>query len=284
MQTQDIYIRDPYILPWGGIYYMYGKTLLNEMSFCVYTSKDLKEWSEPNTVFEKTEDFWADRDFWAPEVHEYKGRFYMFASFKSETHHRATQILVSDKPDGQFEPLTDAPITPKDWECLDGTLYIDKKGKPHIVFCHEWTQIGDGTICSMELSDDLKTAAGEPKLLWKASDYSGTVDMNEETSKITDGPFLYRMEDGELICIWSTFTKNGYSEIVSRSDNGDIDGNWISDEIPLSARNGGHGMIFKTFEGETFFVMHCPNDSPLERAVMYRLKENGTKIKLGERI
>lgn len=281
MDIKDICIRDPYILPYKGVYYMYGKT--NPTNFCVYKSNDLKEWSEPKTVFEKTAEFWADRDFWAPEVHEYKGRFYMFASFKSENHHRATQILVSDKPDGQFKPLTDTPITPKDWECLDGTLYIDKQGKPHIVFCHEWTQIGDGTICSMELSDDLKTAVGEPKLLWKASDYSGTVDMNEEISKITDGPFLYRMKDGELICIWSTFTENGYSELVSRSDNGDIDGKWIADDIPLSARNGGHGMIFKTFDGTAMFVMHCPNDSPLERAVIHRIEENGEEIKLSER-
>ena len=282
MNIKDICIRDPYILPYKSMYYMYGKT--SHTSFCVYKSCDLREWSVPKKVFEKTKDFWADRDFWAPEVHEYNGKFYMFASFKSSRRHRATHILVSDCPDGQFEPLTDDPVTPKDWECLDGTLYIDKKGKPHIVFCHEWTQVGDGTICSMELSEDLKTAVSEPKLLWKASDYSETVDViATQNSKVTDGPFLYRLKNGKLICIWSTFTENGYSEIVSRSDNDDISGRWVADKIPLSARHGGHGMIFKTFDGKMMFVMHCPNDSPLERAVIYRLEENGDIIKLSER-
>ena len=282
MNIKEICIRDPYILLHNGVYYMYGK--VDETSFCVYKSHELKEWSEPKIVFKKTADFWADRDFWAPEVHEYKGRFYMFASFKSENRHRATQILVSNEPDGQFKLLVDEPITPKNWECLDGTLYVDKKGRPHIVFCHEWTQIGDGTICSMELSEDLKTAVGEPKLLWKASDYSVTVDIIVKASKITDRPFLYRMKNGDLICIWSTFTENGYSEIVSRSDNGDIDGKWTVDEIPLSACQGGHGMIFKAFDGTEMFVMHCPNNSPLERAVIYRVEENGKEIKLSERI
>lgn len=283
MNIKDICIRDPYILPYKDMYYMYGKT--NPTNFCVYKSRDLREWSEPEQVFEKNEDFWADREFWAPEVHEYNDKFYMFASFRSENHNRATHILVSDRPDGQFKPLTARPATPENWSCLDGTLYIDKKGKPHIVFCHEWTQVGDGTICYAELSENLEKVIGEPKILWKASDFPGTVDaIAEENSKVTDGPFLYRMKNGELICIWSTFTKNGYSEIVSRSDNGDIDGKWIADNIPLSARHGGHGMIFRAFDGTTMFVMHCPNDTPLERAVIYRLEEDGDKIKLSGRV
>ena len=269
MRLSEIYIRDPYILPYNGTYYMYGKTIENETGFWVYKSKDLEEWSKPEKVFTPPMDFWADRDFWAPEVHQYKGKFYMFASFKAENRCRATQILVSDAPDEQFVPLTDRPITPTEWECLDGTLYVDKKGKPHMIFCHEWTQIGDGTICEIELSDDLKTKVSEPRMLWKASDHKDVVDaVAGIESKVTDGPFLYRLVNGELICIWSSFNKNGYMELVSRSDNGDIDGNWIIDEHPLSAQCGGHGIIFNTFDGKAMFVMHCPNEHPDERAVI----------------
>ena len=85
---------------------------------------------------------------------------------------------------------------------------------------------------------------------------------------------MYRMKNGELICIWSSFGVDGYMELVSRSDNGDIDGNWIVDEKPLSAQHGGHGMIFKDFSGKHRFVMHCPNDDPNERAIIYELQEN----------
>lgn len=41
-------------------------------------------------------------------------------------------------------------------------------------------------------------------------------------------------------------------------------------------------MIFKAFDGTAMFVMHCPNDSPLERAVIYRIEENGEEIKLAK--
>ena len=269
MKLSEIYIRDPYILSYEGIYYMYGKKEWNELCLWVYRSKDLTEWSEPEKIFTPPVDFWADRDFWAPEVHIYNGKFYMFVSFKAENKCRATQILVADAPDGQFIPLTDEPITPSDWECLDGTLYIDKKGQPHIVFCHEWEQTGDGTVCEMTLSEDLKRAVTKPRVLWKASDYKDVVDaLKGRKSLVTDGPFMFRTPKNELVCIWSSFGKNGYMELVSRSDNGDIDGNWRVDQKPISQEHGGHGMIFKTFEGKTMFVMHCPNDHPNERAVI----------------
>lgn len=277
MLLKDIYIRDPFILPYEGVYYMYGKQKLNLHGFCVYKSTDLVNWSEAKTVFTPPTDFWADRDFWAPEVHFYKGKFYMFASFKAEDKCRATQILVADKPDGDFVPLTNKPITPPDWECLDGTLYVDKKGKPHIVFCHEWIQIVNGTVCELELTEDLKEAVGEPRLLWSATDHP---DVIKGDGYVTDGPFLHRLENGELICIWSSFNKNGYMEIISRSDNGDIDGNWTADKKPLSAEKGGHGMIFKTFDGRKMFVMHCPNNDPDERAVLHEIVENGSEISL----
>ena len=53
----------------------------------------------------------------------------MFASFKAAGVCRGTQILVADHPKGPFVPHSDGPVTPRDWECLDGTLYVDPGGK-----------------------------------------------------------------------------------------------------------------------------------------------------------
>ena len=49
-----------------------------------------------------------------------------------------------------------------DGESLDGTLYVDRSGKPWMVFCHEWLQVGDGQICAIPMSDDLGEAIGDP--------------------------------------------------------------------------------------------------------------------------
>lgn len=286
MKLDEIYIRDPFILLENGVYYMYGKRDEGHLSFWVYKSPDLENWEAVKPVFVPPEDFWSDRDFWAPEVHKYNGRFYMLASFKAEGKNRGTQILVADAPDGDFVPITKEPVTPRDWMCLDGTLYVDKKGKPHMVFCHEWLQIGDGTVCEMELSEDLTRTVSEPRLLFSASDYAACADIDPEmkASKVTDGPFFYRTETGALLCIWSSFNKDGgYAELIARSDNGDIDGSWTVDQAPLAAENGGHGMIFEAQDGRNMLVLHRPNfPAGSERAQLTEIVEIGDTIKIKE--
>ena len=282
MNIKDIYIRDPYILLHEGVYYMYGKTREDALEFVVYKSRDLEEWSEPKTVFRPGADFWATRDFWAPEVHIWRGAYYMLASFKSDTACRGTQILKADAPDAEFKPISEGAVTPADWESLDGTLYVDKKGRPHIVFCHEWMQIADGTICETLLSDDLTSALSEPRVLWSASDFKAAVNAFDDGRKslVTDGPFMVRSQNGELYCTWSTFSKDGYTVCIAKSSNGDIDGNWRVFQTPLYANNSGHGMTFEDLEGQRCFVMHEPNVCGHERAVIYPIKEQSDGFKL----
>ena len=129
--------------------------------------------------------------------------------------HRATHIFVCDTPDGEFVPLTDKPITPPDWECLDGTFWIEN-GKPYIIFSHEWTQVKNGEIWAMQLSEDLKSAVDEPFLLFRASDNPNVSELNGHLGAyVTDGPFLYR-EDGKVNMIWSSFYQGRYNESVRR--------------------------------------------------------------------
>ena len=280
MKLSEINIRDPFILTYNEKYYMYGSRVGVQTGFDVYESHDLVNWSNPKSVFEITEDFWATTDAWAPEVHYYNNKFYMFASFKAENTCRGTQILVCDAPDGTFAPITEKPITPHDRECLDGTFYVDKNDNPHIVFCHEWVQIENGTVCEIQLSPDLTRAVTEPRVLWSAKDYRDVKMVIGRIAKgfVTDGPFLYRNKLGQLLSIWSSFNEIGYTALVSKSDNGDIDGSWSVCDEPLSAVDGGHGMIFKALDNKEYFIMHKPNKATLERPVITELKEENGKI------
>lgn len=275
MKLSEIHIRDPFILPEGGKYYLYGTrggdTWGEGHGFDTYISDDLENWDGPHTVFSKTEDFWADRNYWAPEVHKYHGRFYMFASFKSPERCRGTQILISDSPRGPFLPHSDGPVTPSDWECLDGTLYIDKNGVPYMVFCHEWLQVKDGEMCCIRLSEDLKNAVGDARVMFRASEPQWA-DKGAENF-VTDGPFLFRSRSGELKMLWSSHASGEYVQAVAVSDNGEIDGKWIHPEKPLSQCDGGHGMLFTDYDGSVKFTMHKPNIGPLERPVIMQASE-----------
>jgi len=220
--TNEIHIRDPFVLPVPeeGKYYMFGTTDIGPgrltKKFDAYVSTDLKSWQGPIPIFDPGESFWATHHFWAAEVHRYKGQYYLFGSFKAEGVRRATQILVAASPLGPFKPLTDRPITPPEWECLDGTLFIDDKGAPWIIFCHEWVQVGDGEICALRLTSDLRESVGKPVLLFRAGQAPWVRSFTKEGGYVTDGPFLHRASNGELLMLWSSFSKEGYCQAVAR--------------------------------------------------------------------
>ena len=283
MKLKDIHIRDPFVLVDGGRYYLYGSRGPESWGDCfgldVYVSDDLETWSDAIECFTPPADFWSKKHFWAPEVHKYNGKYHMFVSFVSDTRHRGTQILIADDPKGPFVLHSDGPVTPPEWECLDGTFYVDKNGTPYMVFCHEWTQVHDGEICAVKLTDDLKASAGEPALLFKASSFPKVSSLKGEGNFVTDGPFFHTTKSGDLLMIWSSFSNGQYCEIISYSDNGEIDGKWQHKQDMLFEKDGGHGMLFRTKENKLCFVMHTPNKFPSERPVILEVEEkDGTLV------
>jgi arabinan endo-1,5-alpha-L-arabinosidase len=289
LENSDIHIRDPFVLPIVAEqqYYLYGTRGAEAWTPAAsgidyYTSSDLQNWSGPFAAFRPPTDFWADRNFWAAEVHEYRGRYYMFASFKAEGVCRGTQILVADSPQGSFLPISAEPVTPRDWECLDGTLFVDSDNQPWIVFCHEWVQVGDGEICALRLSEDLSAAIGEPQLLFRASEAAWAEEINSRGRKgyVTDGPWLHRLANGELLMLWSSFSKGDYTVGIAKSASGAILGTWEHLAKPLYAGDGGHCMVFRTFDGQLQLAFHRPNQNPNERPYFVALRENGSSLEL----
>lgn len=275
MKREDIFIRDPFVLTENGKYYLYGSRGENvwegnENGFDVYVSNDLENFDGPFEVFHSPEGFWADKHFWAPEVHKYNGRFYMFASLKKDGVHRGTQVFVADSPMGPFSLHSDGPVTPRDWECLDGTLYVDEEGTPFIVFCHEWTQVVDGEVCVCQMTPDLKGLVGTPKKLFNGSDPAWTP--KGKPQYVTDGPFIYTCKGKTLLMIWSGFSEKGYVLGIAKSENG-IMGPWEQDDRLLFNDNGGHGMIFRTYDGKLMAALHMPNNHPNERPAFIEIYE-----------
>ncbi|MBQ7916851.1 MAG: family 43 glycosylhydrolase [Firmicutes bacterium] len=275
MKLTDIHLRDPFILAEDGKYYLYGSRGGEAWGKCtgldVYVSEDLEDWSQPIVAFTPPPDFWSDTNFWAPEVHNYKGKYYMFVSFISDVRDRGTQILIADSPLGPFVPHSDGPVTPAHYRSLDGTLYIDDKGVPYMIFCHEHRQVVDGEMCWLQLSDDLKEAVGEPQLMFTATEPIWS--LKNQPSYITDGPFVYRTKGGKFLLLWSSFSVDGYVEAIAYSDNNQLDGKWIHCEKPLYSGDGGHGMVFTTFDGRLMMVLHTPNGQPNERPKLIELYE-----------
>ena len=272
MKTAPVSVRDPFVLENGGSYYLYGTGLCWPGYGC-RVSADLAEWSDTVRVLDPAAVPDACGDWWAPECHAYGGRFYLFATYRSAASgKRGTAVFVSDSPTGPFSPLSDGHITPKERDCIDGTLYIDGAGDPWIVYVDEWTSAPDGvgSMSASRLSPDLSARVGEPILLFRADDAPWA------KGRITDGPFLYRTASGALLMLWSNLTKSGYAVGVARSSNGRIDGKWTQLRTPLYQKDrshsldGGHGMLFRGPDGALLLSIHAPNDSTPEEPTLAR--------------
>ena len=281
MKKDQINIRDPFVLYEDGKYYLYGTRAKNfgrlTNGFDVYVSDDLIEWSEPIECFCSEPYGLNAKVNWAPEVHKYNGKYYMFATFTQETRKLGTYCLRSDSPLGPFLPHSKGALTPKDWHSLDGTLYVDETGIPYLIFCHEHSQITDGTVCYVRLSESLDFAEGEPITLFPASSCEW-VDPILDDHFVTDGPFMYRSKTNELFMIWSSFIKGNYAECVVKFKNKKF-GPDFEHAKPLIDSDGGHGMIFSDGK-KTYFTYHTPNTSLSEHPEFREIEDLGDCINI----
>ncbi len=263
MITSDIErLRDPFILAVNGVYYAYGTGWVCYKN----TSGNLAgHWELIGTVAE-AEDAIDCR--WAPEVYFYRGAYYMFTTYKSKaTGRRGCTVLKSASPEGPFTETANRPLTPKEWDCIDGTFYLDANNRPWMVFVREWVSAPGniGSFAAAELSEDLTHFVSEPFELFYANEPAWAV------ANVTDGCFLHTTADGSLLMLWSNFSKDGYVVAVARSTNGKLNGNWIHEEkllyskTPATPYDGGHGMLFTGFDGQLYLAFHSPNKATNDR-------------------
>lgn len=282
MKSNDINIRDPFVFCENGKYYLYG-TRAKDFGkgvggFDAYISENLIDWSKPVECFNSIT-YGMNRGVnWAPEVHKYKGTYYMFATFTRENGRLGTFVLTAQSPLGPFETHSKDAVTPEEWECLDGTLYVSEDGSPYLVFCHEHAQIIDGTICYVELSEDLSCAKGEVATMFSASSPYWADKLPKGSHYVTDGPFLFRTKENTLLMLWSTFIKGQYAECVVRFKNHDL-GMEFEHLEPLISDDGGHGMIFGK-DDTLMLTYHTPNTSGEEHPVFRVLNDCGDCIGL----
>ena len=279
--TEDLRVRDPFIVTdaAAGKYRLYAsRPWQGGNGVDVYESRDLKSWTGPTRVMTVPEGF-ACRSIWAPEVHAYRGKWYLFVTLTAAQDEirpglprRGTRVFVSDSPEGPFVPTRQGSVTPEDWSALDGTFF-EEGGKPYMVFCHEWCQTGDGRMMLAELTDGLDGFVGEPVELFTATSVG-------EGRCVTDGPCLYRSpKGGRLFMTWSNRGPKGYAVYLNESESGHLAGPWRNRGM-LFEDDGGHGAFFRRLDGSLAFALHRPNNAPDERLKVFAVRDDGTELKL----
>ena len=293
MNFHDLRVRDPYILFENGTYYLYRANIVhvgNEI--VVQKSRDLVTLDEAHTVYTLDTSTWKSAQLWAPEVHAWRGKYYLFVSILGKSGLRSTEISVASTPDGPFLPVSDSPATPAEQSAIDGTLFEDE-GVPYIVYSRDWPFCFDeaigayvGELWARPLTRDLSAPAGEAFRLFRSTDCPLSArapachDWEGKPVRRygSDAPFLQRLPSGKILLTWSPIPDNNYVVFGAVADT--IRGNWEHLDTPIFDQNGGHAMFFRDAENRLLMSIHAPEREGDERARFFpvTLTENGITL------
>ena len=250
----DVQFGDPYVLlASDGHYYMYGTGGVQD-GFGCYRSDNLKDWEYQGVVYQgNTPDSWAESCFWAPEVYERDGKFYMFfsANWKvnptAELENFLIGVAVSDSPTGPFKEVSDAPLFNPGYPIIDANVFFDDDGKCYLYYsrcCYKhpvesevsvWArekglfdEIEESWIYGIEIAPDFSHVIGEPVLILcppsemndaQAEWESRSVTAGEANRRWTEGSFLIK-RDGVYYMMYSAnfFGGENYAVGYATSD------------------------------------------------------------------
>lgn len=214
---------DPYVLlASDGIYYMYGTGGGAVDGFSVYSSPDMVNWKAEGQVFRgNIPGSWGVANFWAPEVYERGGKFYMLysADWKenptNELENFRIGVAVADKPTGPFKELSDKPLFDPGYPVIDGNLIDDEDGRTYLYFsrcCYKhpveseiaekakkegkFDEIEESWIYGIEVKPDLTEVIGEPVLLLRPPVKLDDTQSEWESRSVTSGEINRRWTEG----------------------------------------------------------------------------------------
>jgi hypothetical protein len=79
--------------------------------------------------------------------------------------------------------------------------------------------------------------------------------------------------------IWSSFSASGYTTGLAVSSSGKLAGPWEQQAEPVYSKDGGHGMLFTTFDGKLMMVLHSPN-GPDAQPRVFEMEDTGETLRV----
>lgn len=230
-----VQLGDPYVLYTQGTYYLYGTGGV-EKGFVTYSSNDLVNWKpEGQVYFHDNPNGWSDPNagwdgaYWAPEVYEVGGKFYMFYSAQwrvnptREVENFRIGVAVADKPTGPFIDLAKQPVFDPGYPIIDANVFFDTDGKAYLYYsraCYKhpvqsevadlarkkgwFKEIEESWVYGVELKADFSGVIGQPVLLLRPPVKLGDKQAEWESRSVTAREVNRRWTEGS-----TTFKKEG---------------------------------------------------------------------------
>ncbi|WP_083943080.1 glycoside hydrolase family 43 protein [Sphingomonas soli] len=148
---RDKFTADPAPLVVGDRLYLYvghdeaqRDEMFNMKEWLVYSTTDMRNWTDHGPIMKATDFKWAKKDAWASQVIQKNGKFWFYTAVEHDDTHpgKAIGVAVSDSPTGPFvdakgSALVTNQMTPKgthSWEDIDPTVFTDDDGTTWIAW------------------------------------------------------------------------------------------------------------------------------------------------------
>lgn len=250
---------DPSIIRVGDVYWATATTSQWAPIFPLLTSRDLVTWTQVGSVFTSPPD-WSAGSYWAPEIAEDNGRFFIYYTARKRSTAAApgplcVAVATATSPRG---PYTDrGPLVCQEAGSIDAVAIADEKGTRYLVWKEDGNSRKQPTpLWAQPLSPDGTTLVGEPREILR----------NEAPweAHLIEGPFIVR-RDGWFYLFYSADAccgrKCNYKLGVARARA--LLGPWERHPAnPILAANDawkcpGHGSLVSTPDGRTFLLYHA---------------------------
>ena len=249
----DADVPDPTVIRVGDTYYAAGTSGNQESVYPLFRSRDLVNWERLGFIFDAWPS-WAMGDFWAPELLEYKGKYYCYYTARDARDGiSCIGVATAERPEG---PYTDyGPVVKWGREAIDPFL-VEEDGVLYIT----WKAYGLDPdrpieILGSALSEDGLRLAGDEVFTLTVDDRN--IGMEGQCLFRKDG-FLYLLYSARDCCSRSS----DYEVRVARARN--LRGPYAyCGENPILRGDGtviqscGHGTPVTTPDGRMFYLCHA---------------------------
>lgn len=250
------YTADPGAMVHDGKVYIYAghdecpppaeHYLLND--WCVFSSSDMKTWTE-HPVPLKAKDFsWAKGEAWASQVIERNGKFYWNVTVEhKDVPGKSIGVAVADSPLGPFIDARGSALITNDmttertkiyWDDIDPTVFIDDDGQAYLYW--------GNTQCYYA------------RLKKNMIELDGPI-VYVDLPRFTEAPWIHKRGDWYYLSYASEFPEK-ICYAMSRSITGPWEYKGILNEIAGNS-NTNHQAIIE-FKGDWYFVYHNGGINP----------------------
>ena len=250
---------DPSVIRVGGNFYATATTGGWSPEFPILHSTDLVNWKIIGAVFNE-KPAWAKGDFWAPEITQDKGRFFVYyAARRDEGKDKkgtlCVAVAVADKPDGVWHDK--GTLVCQEMGSIDPDFVRDENGKPFLIWKEDGNDRQQPTwLYAQQLDESGTKLVGKPHKLFRNTEpWEGGII--EGAYVLRRNGWFYLFYSGNSCCGRSC----NYAMGVARSKT--LLGNWEkSPKNPILSANEtwqcpGHGSIVETPDNQAFLLYHA---------------------------